>query len=322
MMTKVMKAISKANGLCTATAEGSWGRFRKWEADCKAATGVVVIFSAVYRDNFTVAMQNEANVILKLRHAKRTKLYILDPGLHSENDLRVNIIDKSGGGMGDISAWVKFVTPRLWGVSVGENLNAEDTNNTGSGSGSGFSVGCPGEDAVAPNASDDPNDGSIVPVSGFKLPPRLVPSFKLPPLPSTKAGGCIQGPQLAPIVTALPRIAETEDNLPERRKALAHLAASPRVTNTSRMANQLPSLPQQDHSRGGEEVEDDLLERLKALRDLAIASQITNTSRLANQGLPSRPQTYTREGEGVEDDLLKRLRVLQLPTGTGSLRCK
>ena len=80
---------------------------------CLAAYCVVIIFSNLYRSHFTKSLQEEAGVILYLRRTKRAKMYVLDPAEHSQNDLRVNIIDKSGGGMGNIDAWVQFVTPRV-----------------------------------------------------------------------------------------------------------------------------------------------------------------------------------------------------------------
>jgi len=114
IMLKVADAIAKAGQICTVspTAPGC-KQFETWKLKCMAAKGVVIIFSDHYRAHFTKPLQQEAGVLLYLRRTKRARLYVLDPAKHSENDVRVNIMDESGGGMGNIDEWVQFVTPRV-----------------------------------------------------------------------------------------------------------------------------------------------------------------------------------------------------------------
>ena len=89
-----------------------------------AAKGVVVIFSDAYRANFSKALQQEAGVILQLYrtpHTRPFKIFVLDPALYSAADLRANIEDKTPG-MGNIQAWIQFVTPFLEEEDAVDNL--------------------------------------------------------------------------------------------------------------------------------------------------------------------------------------------------------
>ena len=123
IMLKVAEAIAKAGQICMASPNApDCKQFVTWRLECLAANckGVVIIFSDHYRAHFTKPLQQEAGVLLYLRRTKRARLYVLEPAEHSENNVLVNIMDDSKGGMGNIDAWVQFVTPRVLEIDNGD----------------------------------------------------------------------------------------------------------------------------------------------------------------------------------------------------------
>ena len=133
-MLEVSNAVARAQALFTVVhdAQNSATWFPTWKAKCEDATGVIVIFSAAYRKNFTQALQMEAGVILRLYRRKQIKLFILDPEVHNAANVRANILDNASG-MGDIDAWVAFTVAN--GVSAG----GEEEGAAHGGSGGGGS---------------------------------------------------------------------------------------------------------------------------------------------------------------------------------------
>ena len=113
LMLEVSNAVARAQALFTVVhdAQNSATWFTTWKAKCEDATGVVVIFSAAYRKNFTQALQMEAGVVLRLYRRKEIKLFILDPAVHNAANVRVNIEDRAAGmgdidGAGTVSSWI------------------------------------------------------------------------------------------------------------------------------------------------------------------------------------------------------------------------
>ena len=133
-MLEVSNAVARAQALFTVVhdAQNSATWFPTWKAKCEDATGVVVIFSAAYRKNFTQALQMEAGVVLRLYRRKQIKLFILDPEVHNAANVRANILDNASG-MGDIDAWVAFT------VANGVGAEAEEEGAAHGGSGGGGS---------------------------------------------------------------------------------------------------------------------------------------------------------------------------------------
>ena len=131
-MLEVCSAVARAQALCTVVhdAQNSATWFTTWKAKCEDATGVVVIFSAAYRKNFTQALQMEADVVLRLYRRKQIKLFILDPEVHNAANVRANILDNASG-MGDIDAWVAFTVAN--GVSAGAEEEGAAHGESGGG---------------------------------------------------------------------------------------------------------------------------------------------------------------------------------------------
>ena len=134
LMLEVSNAVARAQALFTVVhdAQNSATWFPTWKAKCEDATGVIVTFSAAYRENFTQALQMEAGVILRLYKRNQIKLFILDPTVHNAANVRVNIEDRAAG-MGDIDAWVAFV------VANGVGAGGEEEGAAHGGSGGGGS---------------------------------------------------------------------------------------------------------------------------------------------------------------------------------------
>jgi hypothetical protein len=112
LMLGVNDAVTRAGGLFTVVhdAQRSATWFETWKAKCLMAKGVVICFTAAYCANFTPALMQEAGVILALYNAGLIKLYIVNPedGTNAANVFS-NIMTDSAG-MGDIDAWIAFVT--------------------------------------------------------------------------------------------------------------------------------------------------------------------------------------------------------------------
>ena len=84
LMFDVCSAVNKAGGLFTdhivpADAHRTATFFDTWKARAMQADGVIVCFTDEYRQNFTALLKQEARVVLGLHHAKRIRLFVLDP---------------------------------------------------------------------------------------------------------------------------------------------------------------------------------------------------------------------------------------------------
>ena len=110
ILAQTQHHIKEAGADCTVVHNAQTsGWFEEWSRKCRNADSAVVIFSQAYRDNFTTALQKEAALILELYKAGDLILFILDPEQHSPSEVRANIQDGAGG-MGDINAWIQYVT--------------------------------------------------------------------------------------------------------------------------------------------------------------------------------------------------------------------
>ena len=139
LMLAVTSAVQKAGGECTvvhdAQRNATWGP--TWTAKCIKAIGVIVLYTDAYRANFTEALKLEAAVILALWKAGSVKLFILDPSDgNNASNVRSNIMDDAAG-MGDIDAWVSFITENGVVENAEVAATAAMTNVSLGGSGGG-----------------------------------------------------------------------------------------------------------------------------------------------------------------------------------------
>ena len=183
LILAVSDAVARAGGIFTVVhdAQRSATWLKTWTAKCIQAKGVIVGFTDAYRANFTDALKQEASVILALYNAGKIKLFILDPSDGSNaSNVRSNIQDDSAG-MGDIDAWVAFVTQN----GVVENTEVAGTageSNEPLGSSGGGGGGGRHEGKAAPEArpaAETPPDAPVFQAEVLKK-PRVRGMIRIP----------------------------------------------------------------------------------------------------------------------------------------------
>ena len=114
LMFDVCSAVNKAGGLFTdhivpADAHRTATFFDTWKARAMQADGVIVCFTDEYRQNFTALLKQEARVVLGLHHAKRIRLFVLDPSAGHTAAYVGAHVQAGATTMGTTRDWVKFV---------------------------------------------------------------------------------------------------------------------------------------------------------------------------------------------------------------------